>query len=62
MGSKILIHFSKDTLTNFPLIINGYRATAAAEKASADVVTASNLMKSVETNSGPLEEVSSSAS
>ena len=62
MGAKILLHFSKDTLTNFPLIIKGYVNTTVVKPAIGEFVTAANSLKSVETNFSPLEEVSSSAS
>ena len=62
MGSKILLHFSKEVLASFPLIIKGYVAKADSEILSEKMITTSNIMKSTETNSIPLEEVFSSAS
>jgi hypothetical protein len=62
MGAKILLHFSKDTLTNFPLIIDGYRQVSHSRAAANGAVTQAKPLESVEENFSSLEEISSSAS
>lgn len=59
MGAKILLHFSKGTLTTFPLIIEGYRAEGSATAAELGNATGANLPEFVEEKLLPVEEISS---
>ena len=62
MGAKILLHFSRDTLANFPSIINGYTNSPKLEESQVETITALNPLKSMEENFCSLEEISSTAS
>lgn len=62
MGAKILLHFSKETLSNFPLIVQGYVTSLEARGAHSETIRDSNSLKSVEEKNHSLEETSSSAS
>ena len=59
MGAQILLHFSKQALTDFIEIIGSYAATLSQPGAESSRSENRNQVKTLEENQNSLEEISS---